>query len=206
MRKLAGTITPCQSKAAATRLSRSPPAATKVATTSTATSARTANGIAQRQPRHRRAGLERLGRAQRALDMGAPQRDRKGILGRGGDLVGDRGRRPMRQAGIAVEPPEAVDLAGHAHHEQRRERRGGEQEEGTETDRPPDRRQPEPEPEPRQRQEQADHGRDRGQRRPQPLPEDRPARPAQRPRQHVVAGAIRRGNLASGRPADRSVK
>ena len=44
MRKLAGTITPCQSKAAARRLVRSPPAATKVATTSTATSARKANG------------------------------------------------------------------------------------------------------------------------------------------------------------------
>ncbi len=44
MRKLAGSITPCQSKAATMRLVRSPPAATKVATTSTATSARTANG------------------------------------------------------------------------------------------------------------------------------------------------------------------
>jgi len=44
MRKLAGTITPCQSKAAATRFSRSPPAAKNVATTSTATRARSASG------------------------------------------------------------------------------------------------------------------------------------------------------------------
>ena len=44
MRKLAGTITPCQSKAAATRFIRSPPAAKNVATTSTATRARTAKG------------------------------------------------------------------------------------------------------------------------------------------------------------------
>src|SRR6516162_8876005 len=44
MRKLAGIITPCQSKAAATRFMRSPPAATNVATTSTTTKARTAKG------------------------------------------------------------------------------------------------------------------------------------------------------------------
>src|SRR5215471_17828231 len=44
MRKLAGIITPCQSKAAATRFMRSPPAAKNVATTSTTTKARTAKG------------------------------------------------------------------------------------------------------------------------------------------------------------------
>ena len=44
MRKLAGVTTPCQSKAAATRLKCSPPAAKKVATTRISTSARSAIG------------------------------------------------------------------------------------------------------------------------------------------------------------------
>jgi len=44
MRKFAGTMTPCQSKATAMRLIRSPPAATNVATTSTATRMRSAIG------------------------------------------------------------------------------------------------------------------------------------------------------------------
>ena len=42
MRKLAGTITPCQSNAAVMRLSRSLPAAKKVVITSISTSARIA--------------------------------------------------------------------------------------------------------------------------------------------------------------------
>ena len=103
------------------------------------------------------------------------------IFGRRGDLVGDRGGRPMRQAGIAVEPPQAVHPARDAQHQKRRERRGGEQEEGAETDRAPDRRQPQPEAKPGDRQEQADHGGDRRQRRPQPLPENRPARATRAP-------------------------
>ena len=44
MRKLAGATTPCQSKAAVTRLTRSPPAAKKLATTKMTTSARNAIG------------------------------------------------------------------------------------------------------------------------------------------------------------------
>ena len=44
MRKLAGATTPCQSKAAVTRLMRSPPAAKKLATAKMTTSARSAIG------------------------------------------------------------------------------------------------------------------------------------------------------------------
>ena len=57
------------------------------------------------------AGPEGLGRAQGAFDMGTPQRDRIGIFCRGRDLVGDRGSRPMRQAGIAIEPSQTLDAA-----------------------------------------------------------------------------------------------
>ncbi len=44
MRKFAGATTPCQSKAAVMRFTRSPPAAKKLATTTMSTSARNAIG------------------------------------------------------------------------------------------------------------------------------------------------------------------
>ena len=198
MRKLAGTITPCQSNAAAMRLMRSPPAAKKVATTSTATSARSAKGSRSASRGAGAPALRVLAARSARSTWARHSASDIGVLGRGRDLVGDRGRRPMRQAGIAIEPPQAVDPARHPQHEERREGRGREQEEDAEPDGAADRRQPQPKPEPRERQKQADHGRDRGQRRPQPFPEDRPARPAQRPRQQVAAGALLRGGLAAG--------
>jgi len=83
--------------------------------------------------------------------MGTPQRDRIRIFCRGRDLVGDGGRRPMRQAGIAIEPSQTFDAARHAQHQHRRERGRGEQEENAEADGPASRRQPEPQAEPRER-------------------------------------------------------
>ena len=142
MRKLAGTITPCQSKAAATRFMPFPARGEERRNHQHRHEGAHGEGIAPRQPRHRRPGLERLGRAQRPLDMGAPQRDGIRIFGRRGDLVGDRGGRPMGQSGVAVEPPQAVHPARDAQHQKRGERRGGEQKEDAEADRPPDRRQP----------------------------------------------------------------
>ena len=155
--------------------------------------------IAQGEPRRRHAGLEGGGRPQRTLDMRAPERDRIRIGGRDRHLVGDRGRRSMRQPGIAIEPTQAVMPARQTQRQQRGKRRRGEQEKDAETDRASDRRQREPQPEPRDREEQADHGRDRGQARPEPFPEDRPARPPQRPRQHLVAVPLRWGSSIGGR-------
>ena len=78
------------------------------------TSARSAIGSRSAQPRRRPAGLELARRQQRALDMGVPERLRDRIVAVGGDLVGDRGRRPMRLAAVAVEPAQAVGDAAAA--------------------------------------------------------------------------------------------
>ena len=92
--------------------------------------------------------------------MGTPEGDRIGILGRGCDLVRDRSGRPMRQAGIAIEPSQTFDPARYTQHQHRRERGRGEQEEDAEADGAGGRQQPKPEAEPRHCQEQADDGRD----------------------------------------------
>ena len=75
--------------------------------------------IAQRQPRRRPAGLELARRQQRAFDMRAPERLRDRIVLVGGDLVGDRGGRPVRLAAAAVEPAQAVIDARQPQHRQR---------------------------------------------------------------------------------------
>ena len=199
MRKLAGTITPCQSKAAATRFMRSPPAAKNVATTSTATRARTAKGSRRASRGIGVPALSVLAARKARSTWARHSAMRKRIFGRSGDLVGDRGGRPMGQAGVTIEPPEAVHPARDAQHQERGERRGGEQKENTETDRPPDRGQPQPEPKPGDGQEQADHRGDRRQRRPQPLPENRPARTTERPRQHGIARRLTRWRGAGWR-------
>ena len=212
MRKLAGTITPCQSKAAATRFIRSPPAAKNVATTSTTTRARTAKGS---RPASRGIGVPALSvlaaRSARSIwarhnameyefSVGAAISSAIAVAGRWGSPELRSSRR------------NAVHPARNAQHQKRGERRGGEQKEGTETDRPPDRRQPQPEAKPGHGQEQADHRGDRRQRRPQPLPENRPARASERPRQHGVAGLLRAGAgrgetlCGVGASGDRSVK
>ena len=54
--------------------------------------------------------------------MRAPERRREGILGRCRDLVGDRGRGPVRAAAVAVEPAQPVLRGRNTHHQQRRER------------------------------------------------------------------------------------
>src|SRR5262249_9023795 len=102
----------------------------------------------------------------------------------------DRGGGPMRQAGIAIEPSQTLDAARHAQHQYRRERGRRQQEEDAEADGAAGRRQPKPKAKPRHREEEADDRRDRRQRRPQPFPENRPARPAQRPREQTIARAL----------------
>ena len=115
MRKFAGVTTPCQSNAAATRLVRSPPAAKNVATTRI--SDQRAQRDTDRAPTSRGTGvpaLQRARRAQRALDMRAPQRGGERVAGFRRHLVGDRGGRPVRQAAVAVEPAQAVGRASAA--------------------------------------------------------------------------------------------
>ena len=126
--------------------------------------------VAQVETRRRPAGPELLRREQRPFDMGAPQRDRPRIGLRGREFIGDRGRRPMGDAGLAVEPAQAVVARREAHENQRNGRRGGEDEEHEQRDRPRHRRQPQPHAEPRHREEQTDRGGDRRERRPQPSP------------------------------------
>ena len=120
IRKLAGATTPCQSNAAAMRLVRSPPAAKNVATTRISTRRAQRIRIARGKLRHRRAGLERLGGAQRALQMRAPERGRELVAGLRRHAIGDGGGRPVRQEAGAIEPPQAVDRGGPADLEQRR--------------------------------------------------------------------------------------
>ena len=209
MRKLAGTITPCQSKAAAMRLMRSPPAAKNVATTSTSHERAQREGIAQRQPRHRRPGLERAA-ARSAARHGRATARATTDRSVGADLVGDRGRRPMRQAGVAIEPPQPVHPARQAQHQERPNAAAASRKNRTNRPIAPVRSAAaRATARARTGQEQADHGRERRQRRPQPFPEDRPARPAQRPRQHAGSRAVRACGAARGRsarPEDRSVK
>ena len=168
--------------------------------------------IARGQPRRRHPGLERLGRAQRPLDMGAPQRHGEqnrsvgaaissaiAVAGRcGRPVLRSSRRRPSIRLGMrsirngakaaAVSRKKTPSPIG-----------------------PPDRRQPQPEAEPGHGQEQADHGGDRRQRRPQPLPENRPARAAERPRQHArrrpapARGGAARALRWVGASGDRSV-
>ena len=106
MRKLDGVMTPCQSNAAAMRFRRSLPAATEGRHHQHRHQGAQRIRIARRDPRHRHAGLERLGRAQRAQHVRAPERRREGILGGRRDLVGHRGRRPVRPPAVAIEPPQ----------------------------------------------------------------------------------------------------
>ena len=79
MRKLAGATTPCQSNAAATRLTRSPPAAKKLATTSMTTSARNAIGSRNAKRGDGQPALSLRADDQRAFDMRAPKRLRNRI-------------------------------------------------------------------------------------------------------------------------------
>jgi len=53
--------------------------------------------IVPRHPRRRPAGFQCPRGVERALDMGIPQRERIRIFRRDGEIVGDRGRRAMRQ-------------------------------------------------------------------------------------------------------------
>ncbi len=156
-RKFAGSTTPCQSNAAAMRFQRSPPAAMKVATQAISTSAAQRIRIAQRQPRRRPAGLERARRQERALDMGVPQRERIGILGRDGELVGDRRRRAMPHAAAAIEPAQRrrrrrACADSRAAPSRRRTRTAN----TDSADRAAERRQPQPHAEPGHREEQSD--------------------------------------------------
>ena len=117
MRKFAGATTPCQSKAAVMRLTRSPPAAKEGRDDQEEHQRAQRHRIAQRQLRRRPAGLELARRQQRALDMRAPERLRDRIVLVGGDLVGDRGGRPMRLAAAAIEPAQAVGGARQPQHQ-----------------------------------------------------------------------------------------
>ena len=100
--------------------------------------------IAQRQPRRRPAGLELARRHERTFDMGTPERLRDRIVLVGGNLIGDRGGRPVRLAAAAVEPAQAVGDAGQPQHRQRRRRNGGDGHEQQQTDGARQRRQHKP--------------------------------------------------------------
>ena len=183
MRKLAGATTPCQSKAAVTRFTRSPPAAKKVATARMSTSARSAIGSRTDSRGDGQPALSLRADKQRAFDMGAPERLRDRIVSVGGDLVGDRGGRPVRLAAAAVEPAQAVGGAGQPQHRQRRRRDRGDQDEQQQPDGARQRRQHQPQSGPGKCEEQSERGRQRGQRRPQPLPQQAAACALERPRQ-----------------------
>ncbi len=177
------------------RRRRSPPAATKVAIRSTRHQGAQRIWIALGQPRRRRTGLELLGGPQGALDMSAPQHHR-GRIGRARDIVRDGGRRPMRQAGPAIQTPQRVHPGRQP---QPQERQGGDRrqhEEQAEPDGPTHRRQPQPQAEPRRRQEQPHSGRRRRQRRPQALPQDGQAGALERAGEHGIAVvSIRAGSV-----------
>ena len=97
MRKFAGATTPCQSKAAVMRFTRSPLAAKKLATTRMMVSARNAIGSRRLSFGCGQPALSFCAGQQGAFDMRAPQRLRHRILLIGSQFVGNRGRRPVRR-------------------------------------------------------------------------------------------------------------
>ena len=109
--------------------------------------------IAPRHPRRRPAGFQRPRGGERALDMGIPQRQRIRIFRRDREIVGDRGRRAMRQSTAAIEPAQRVAGAGHAHEHERKRRDDGDRRASDHGRGAAKRRQPQPQPEPGQRQE-----------------------------------------------------
>ena len=153
--------------------------------------------IAPRHPRRRPAGFQRPRGVERALDMGIPQRQRIRIFRRDGEIVGDRGRRAMRQPTAAIDPAQRVAGTGHAHEQERPRRDDGERRASDHGRGATERRQPQPQPEPGQRQEQPDGSRQRGQHRPQPFPENRPARALER-RLEQRPGGLRWPRLRTG--------
>ena len=123
MRKFAGVITPCQSKAAATRLIMLAAGGEKRGDHQHQHQRAQRDRVAQRQLRRGPAGLEPARRHQRALDMGAPERLRDRIVLVGGDAVEDGGGRTVPLAADAVEPAQAVMNAGQLQPHERHQRR-----------------------------------------------------------------------------------
>ena len=80
--------------------------------------------------RRRQAGLERARRLPGTLDMGIPQRERIRILTADRQGIGDRGRRPVGQTAVPVEPAKRV---GHAGNAQKHERDRGRDNQGRRT-------------------------------------------------------------------------
>ena len=150
--------------------------------------------IEQMQPRARRAGLERIGGAQRLLDMRAPQRARHLILLAGAKFVGKRGRRPVREPAAAIEAAQAVERARQAEAQQRDRRDRDQHDQDEQRDGAPHRRQHEPQAGPRDGEENPDRDRERGESRPEPLPQNGPPCAAQRARQKRV-GDLRASEL-----------
>ena len=126
--------------------------------------------------------------------MGIPQRERIRILTADRQGIGDRGRRPVGQTAVPVEPAERVGHAGNAQKHERDRGRDNKDAEHRQPDRAGQWRQPQPSAEPGDREEQPDHGHKCCQARPQPLPENRPPRTLQRSSQQGLAA-----NLAATR-------
>ncbi len=190
MRKLAGCTTPCQSKAAATRLMCSPPAAKKLAATRISTSARSAIGSRS----------DSLGCGQPALSLRAESSARSTWARQSACETGSCSWRRSRSAtAVAGRWPSPLTRSSRRRPSctlgTRNITSGTAAANVTTTntnrpDRPPERRQGEPEAGPGEGQEQAERGRQQGERRPQAFPQQAAARALERPRQHDPGGQL----------------
>ena len=183
MRKLAGATTPCQSKAAVTRFTRSPPAAKKVATTRMSTSARSAIGsrsdsrgdgqpaLSLRADISARSTCARQSACATGSCWLAAISSATAVAGRCvSPLLRSSRRKPSATLGSRSIASGAAAMAVTTTNNSKPD--GARQ-----------RRQHQPQPGPGECEEQPERGRQRGQGRPQPLPQQAAARALERPRQ-----------------------
>ena len=123
-------------------------------------------GIEQMQTRARRPCFQRIGGAQRLLDMRAPQRTGNLILFAGREFICQRRRRPVRQAAAAIEPAQPVEGTRQAEAQKRDGRDRDQHDEDEQRDGAPHRRQNEPKARPGDGEENPDRDGERSQSRP----------------------------------------
>ena len=203
MRKFAGATTPCQSKAAVTRLHALAAGGEEGRDHQDEHQRAQRHRIAQRRAAARPAGLELARRQQRAFDMRAPERLRDRIVA-GWRQSRRRSRWP---AGASRRCCGRAGAGRHRRSGSRSSSSGTVADRGDDDEHEPGRwRAPSGgstshKPSPGEREEQPERGRQRGQRRPQPFPQQAAARALERPREQGPGRRSSRSFGCSSKPS-----
>ena len=146
-------------------------------------------GIVDGKPRRRKPGADPLDRGQRALALLPPQRLCDRILGR--ERIRQRRRRPVANAGAAVEPAQALFAGRPAKTRERKQRAQCQQNEQQDARGACNERQRQPQAGPGHHEKQSDDAQKPGEARPGALPRDRILSPLQGLRQLEPCDSIR---------------